>query len=207
MRTPRRITTVAVLVLLVGAACGGGGSSTDAADDDTGDGGAKSSETTTTADEDEETTTTAAAKPVRTDIKPCELLTADELEAQASVAKVASFEVTSQEATGPDGRGAFRCNHYFNVKDEGSEITATLAVEIRPKDAASEYRKLHDFGERDRQDVANLGDKAFYDVENGSITILDDDLVVIIDPGMPGVMEETNRPVAEAVAPIVLGRL
>ena len=201
MRRALGVALVGVGCLL--GACGGGddtGSSTEVEPAVT---------TTTTADAKETTTTTAAATEARTDIKPCELLTSDELVAQSSVAGVEKFEYDKAEQAAANlvRAGAFRCTHYFRVIDDGSEITATLMLEVRSKDAAGEYKKLREFGSRERQDVAGLGDKAFYDVENGSISILAKGVVLIVDPGMPGVIKETNRPVAEAVAPIVLGRL
>jgi hypothetical protein len=191
---------LALLVALAIGACGGDG-------DDGGSSSDVSPATTTTTEEEPSTTTTTAA--ARTDIKPCELLTKDELEAQASVAGVEKFEFdrSEQAAANHVMAGAFRCTHYFNVLDVGSEITATLMLEVRTKDAAGEYKKLREFGSRERLDVTGLGDKAFYDVENGSITILAKGVVLIVDPGMPGIIEETNRPVAEAVAEIVLTRL
>jgi hypothetical protein len=202
----RHAAVVLLVVTLLLGACGGGGG-----DDD---GGSSTSDvagdaTTTTAPSDDEAATTSSTTAARTDIKPCELLTKDELEAQASVANVQAFEEERQEQAAANlvRAGAFRCTHYFNVLDDGSEITATLAIEVRTADAAGEYKKLHDFGDRDRQDVAGLGDKAFFDVENGSITVLAKGVVLIVDPGMPGVIEETNRPVAEAVAKIVPTRL
>lgn len=96
------------------------------------------------------------------------------------------------------------------VVDDRLHVRAwrTLSIEVRTKDAAGEYRKLHDFNSaREREDITNLGDKAFFDVENGSITVLAKGVILIVDPGMPGVIKETNRPVADAIAPIVLARL
>lgn len=212
MRRSRKLVVIVGVVLplvlgLGGAACGGDGDDDEDVSTGQATGTTAPRDATTTEDEDEDEATTTTAGAARTDIDPCALLSEAELEAQSGAAGVDAFEVTKQEAKPPDSRGVFRCDTYFNVIDGSSTITATAAVEVRTKDAAGEYKKLREFGSTEREDVSGLGDKAFWAVEATRLTILDDDLVVIVDVGMPGVIAETNRPVAEALAPIVLGHL
>jgi hypothetical protein len=118
--------------------------------------------------------------------------------------------VTSQEPKGPDSRGVVSCNSFFTVIDESegtrSEITAAVNLEIWTKNAGSQY-DLMSSASADEVDVANLGDRAFWAEENAWLVVLDGPLLVKIDVGMPGIIKETNRPVADAIAPIVLGKL
>lgn len=208
-------TTVLVLVgvlALVGAACGGGGGDDDnTADQASGTTAPVDDVTTTTEDVDEASTTTGAP---RTDIDPCGLLTAAELEGfVTTVPSATSFKVKRQDAKPPDARGVFQCTHYFTVIEEKgggarTEVDAGVLVEVHTRNAASQYRNLSEFGEKERIALSGLGDKAFYDVERGSVAILDDDLVVIVDSSLPGYLPDgSDRPLAEAIAPVVLGRL
>ena len=130
-------------------------------------------------------------------------------ESKASVANVTSFKVTRQKPSEPNSRGAVSCDVFTVTKEEpggSSEISAVVDIEVLPSGAADEYDRLLQ-STSDAEEVSGLGDKAFWSPSDTEMVILAGSRLVKIDVGMPGILEGTDRPVADAIAPIVVGRL
>jgi hypothetical protein len=199
-------TAVVVMVsaiALIGAGCGGDDDSSDATGAVSTPNAAAGTPTTT-----EETTVPASSAPL--EIEACDVLTKDEIEDLATVAGVTAIQFTEQQPGSVSVPGRLTCKHVFKVVEvEGSgrsEIDAVVDTIISTERGGSEYDRLSQFGGA-AAEVSGIGDKAVWLEDNGELLVLVGDRLVRIQPGMPGIMEETNRPVAEAVGKIVAERV